>query len=261
MSHVLTLDNLVPSALAEGPAPGVSKRYQFLSTKDVVQQFMDSGLILADSKETRAMNDKRRGFQRHQIFMDFPWDTGGQAVGDHKMQLRIINSHCQSAAFTIFLGVHVLVCSNGMVIPSGEQQAIIHMRHIRSKLDAQEIFQLGQDRAWKAETLIQKMREREMTFEEQTAFAEAAIGMRWRKGIKGHGFLPTDLILNPRPEQKEPTLWNTLNTIQESVIKGFGYTDEKRPKPKDRRTRGIVNMRKDIGINSELWSYAETLVS
>ena len=262
--HTLSIDNLVPSALATAASPSVSKRYQFLSTKDVVEGLLSEGMTVAKSLESRTWKPEKMGYQRHQVFLDFPSDDGGHLMkGEYKYQMRVVNSHCRTSALQVFLGAYVMVCSNGLVIPSGEQTTMARFRHVHSAPGIREIIELCQERAVKTNTTIVEMQSREMTWDEQLQFAEYAIGLRWPKGTGNQVFTPQHVIANPRSSQADPTLWNTFNTIQESMIRGFSYqgTSQRggRVRPVERQTRGVKNIKKDLSLNMQLWRYAEEL--
>ena len=260
MNTIETIQSIVPAALALEPATTVSGKYKFYSTRDVVEQFMEQGFILTGSSQSNVRKKEYQGFQRHQVVLDFPIDHGGggHKVGDYKFQARIVNSHCGSAALTVHLGVHVLICSNGMV--ASESAQAFRLVHRSDKRDVMVVMEELLKQSERSTLLIGKMCATKITYEDQLRMAEYAIGLRWPTFGPGwtKAFNHVNLMINRRPEQAEGNVWNTLNTIQERTIRGFKYYDE--GKQKMRKVRPIKSITRDVSINRKLWEHALTYV-
>ena len=77
--------------------------------------------------------------------------------------------------------------------------------------------------------------------------------------LKDMPFIPQHMFENNvRREQAQDTVWNTMNRIQESAIRGFEYTNKE-----DRicKVRRIANFQAENKINIGLWDNAKELVS
>lgn len=245
---------LVPSALAESAHPSRTKRYQFFSTREMVRRLQDRGFTVAHSSESGVRNLDFRGFQRHQVFLDFP-QGDGLHFPTQKMQLRLVNSHCGTAPLRLFLAVYVLVCSNGLVAPR-DHHDLFKLRHVRSRFDPEFIHDKALAHAFHTTEQIARMERRELTPEEQHRFAEYALGLRWPDKTA----FPFDprLVLTARyPSQNQPDLWSVLNRIQDNVLRGFTYLHPELHK--ERRVRPLTSIPRDLNINQDLWQYAAAL--
>ena len=169
--------NLVPAALAESAHPSVSKRYQFFSTREIVERLQDRGFTVAQSSQSAVRKDAHRGFQRHQVFLDFPTADGLHSISQ-KLQLRLVNSHCGTAALRLYLAVFVQVCSNGLVAPR-DHHDLFKLRHVRNRFDSEFVHDKALLEAAKTLDQIAHMERRELTLDEQMKFAHYAIGLRW----------------------------------------------------------------------------------
>lgn len=68
-------------------------------------------------------------------------------------------------------------------------------------------------------------------------------------------------MLRPqRREDAEPTLWNTLNTVQESLIRGGNrYTLRTEKRVQRRETRPVNSVDGNLTINRALWQLADEM--
>ena len=242
---------LVPSALAEAAHPSRTKRYQFLSTREIVMRLQDRGFTVAHSSESGVRNEDLRGFQRHQVFLDFP-QGDGLDFPTQKMQLRLVNSHCGTGALRLYLAIYVLVCSNGLIAPR-DHHDLFKMRHVRNRFDPEFVHDKALAYALATTTQIAHMERRELTLQEQEQFAHYAIGLRWPDGVRP----PFDprLILQARfQQQATPSLWNVLNRVQDNVLNGFTYFHPELKR--DRLVRKLTSIPRDVNINQRLWAYA-----
>ena len=245
---------LVEAALAESAAPTVSKRYRFFSTREIVERLEDRGFTVAESSQAGVRNPAKRGYQRHQVFLDFP-PADGLTSPAQKMQLRIVNSHCGTGALRIYLAVYVLVCSNGLVAPR-DHHDLLKMRHVRNHFDPEFVHDKAAAFALATRTQIAHMERRELTMDEQLRFAHYAIGLRWPDD-SNPDFDPRALLSARYPSQNQPDLWSTLNRVQDNVLNGFTYYSHARQK--DRRIRPIKSIPRDLNINQRLWQFATAL--
>ncbi|MGA9778704.1 MAG: DUF932 domain-containing protein [Verrucomicrobiia bacterium] len=107
---------------------------------------------------------------------------------------------------------------------------------------------------------VESFRARRLTPAESKAFAESAILLRYDD-------LPTapisaEKLLEPRRnEDIGNNLWNTLNRVQEGVLRG-GLKDYSRRKADGKRhprTRAVAGLDENVRLNKALWHLAEAL--
>jgi len=101
---------------------------------------------------------------------------------------------------------------------------------------------------------IKQMQSVKMSIQDQVTFAQYAVGLRWNpEDIK---FPLLDLLTCRHQEQRDPTVWNILNRVQENTIKGFRYFSY----GKIHKVRSVKSLDSDLKINQALWKHAESLI-
>ena len=242
---------LVPAALTESAHPSTGKRYQFFSTQEIVNRLEDRGFTVAHSSQSGVRKDTYHGYQRHQVFLDFPKEDG-LALPSQRIQLRLVNSHCGTAALRLYLAVFVQVCSNGLIAPR-DHHDLFKLRHVRNRFDSEFVHDKALLEAAKTLDQIDHMENRELTLDEQMRFAHYAIGLRWPDDSQPD-FDPRALLVARFPSQDQPDLWSTLNRVQDNILNGFTYYSPRHKK--DRRVRRLTSIPRDLNINQRLWQFA-----
>jgi hypothetical protein len=82
------------------------------------------------------------------------------------------------------------------------------------------------------------------------------VQLRWGKD-RPTGLDHNSLLLTRRFEDAGDSLWNTLNRIQENVIKGGVNLNRSRRQSSTRVLRSVGD---DARINAQLWEAADALV-
>lgn len=91
-------------------------------------------------------------------------------------------------------------------------------------------------------------------------FGRAARSLRYDEGEAP--FQSDKLLTLRRRDDAAPTLWNTLNTVQENVIRGgVGYIlrDEAGRRLQIRRTREVQGIDQNVKLNRGLWVLAQEM--
>lgn len=252
-----------PSVFATEPHAGVSDRYSFISTLDVMQRAMDEGLVPVSARQSRAKGD-RIGFTRHELRFVRESDLGNvsRQVGDSYFQVLVTNSHDRAAAFKLDAGLFRLVCSNGMTVPTGNADSI-RVRHSGDVSDVIEgVFSVLDEQDEVLER-VEAYRGIVLPVEAQVAFATAALELRdssialqpaqllrprrWLDAQEGHSQLP------------RADLWTTLNVVQENLQKGGvrGVSANGRRL----RTRQVTDIGADQKLNKALFVLADALAA
>jgi hypothetical protein len=99
---------------AASPLPGVSERYAFVPTAQIVSRLRGAGWIPVTAFEQRVRLDERRGFQKH--LLRFQRADVVPARGEYTPELVLVNSHDRSSAYQLHAGLFRFVCGNGMIV-------------------------------------------------------------------------------------------------------------------------------------------------
>jgi hypothetical protein len=246
----LSLDQIresAPAIFTTDRSPKVSPRYSFVPTIEILDKFLDNGWRVTNASQ-RGRDPHGRHFIRLGL-NELP------AVGDCLPELLISNSHDGSTPFNLRTGLHRLVCSNGLTVPT----ALSHnfaTRHL--KFSVEEVKQVTDEFAKKLPYISEKvklMSEKALSWKEQCDYVDQAKIIRW--GSKDSSpFLKHFEVLKPlRDEDSEPTLWNIFNIVQEKFVRGgISLTNLD---GKIRKSSNIKNFERVNQINTQLWELAE----
>jgi hypothetical protein len=240
---------IVEPFYADSAHANVSIRYNQVKTIAVAEALQDTGWEIVKTASSRVRDTTREGFQKHMVWMKPKGGSGKQlTVGDTEMRLVIVNSHDGTSAFKMSAGLHRLVCSNGLMVCTGDLEAI-SIRHTEA-----EIEELAIDGAYriaamapKIDQVIKTMQDMELNPDQQIEMAQQAIDIVWDRKDYVH---PAALLRARRFEDDKPTLWNVFNNIQENLIRGGLSTST------GRNTRRVSSPARDIEINKALFSLA-----
>ena len=110
--------------------------------------------------------------------------------------------------------------------------------------------------------LLEGYKARQLTTVERTAFGEAALILKY-DSLEKAPVGAEKLLAHRRSEAAPPTLWNTLNVVQENMIDG-GQRDYRRRRPARShrffgKTRPVKGLDENVRLNKALWHLAESL--
>jgi Domain of unknown function (DUF932). len=252
---------------AREAASTVSAKYDFIPTTQALSVLSEYGWYPTSAKESRTRKEALEGYQTHSIRLQNESMTTALQVGSTIPQLALRNAHGGTSAFVLDLALLELRCLNGLMVDLGsrEQLRILHRNFDSTDFETtlRELTSNFND----VMTSVDRWRGTVITERQQRAYADAAIELRW-DGSK-YAVDRDELIAPTRLEERERTLWNTYNVVQEKLIKGgidqqrlVGSVDasEVMPAmPSKRKARPIANIREDARLNKALWKLTAAL--
>ena len=255
----LTDENLraeAPCAFATEPMPGLSSRYTFVPTAEIVAGLREKHWVPVSAEQQRVRAAKRLGFQKHVI--RFRREEQLRSLDEWNEELVLTNSHDAGCAYIMRIGIFRRVCSNGLVV-SDETFEAIRFRH--ANLRAEEVVEASYrilEQVPKLAWLIEDFRKRTMTDAEALTFAERALLMRFEP-IEDAPIEPRTLLTVRRPEDGANNLWTILNRIQENLLRG-GLSDNRRSRAGHLRSlRSIRGIDSKLSLNTGLWNIAQAM--
>jgi hypothetical protein len=247
-----------PSVFAEQPMQGVSSRYSFVPTSQLVSRLSDSGWVAVEAFEQPVRLAERRGFQKHMI--RFQRQDVAPERSEYTAELVLVNSHDRSSAYHLHAGLFRFVCGNGMIIADAtfEKVAIHHAGFTPDEV-VNASFRIL-DSVPKLTENVESFRARALTSVEQKAFAESAIILKYDE--LEHAPISPEVVLTPRRyEDNRNDLWTTFNRVQENLVRG-GLKDWGKRKENGKRhtrTRPVTGIDENVKLNKALWHLAEVL--
>jgi hypothetical protein len=264
-SEPMTLEQVrvsAPSVFADHPWGGVSTRYSFIPTIDVVNSLLAEGWNITRAKQQRVLLPEKTEFTRH--ILRLRRSFGPLAVGDVFPEIVLLNSHDRGSAYQMHAGLYRLVCSNGLVVDDSTF-ARLSIRHTGNVLDdvrtgaeqiAHEIPRIVGE--------VDTMRTIELTPDERGIFAKTALSLKFDDTIP---IEPGKLLVPHRYTDNKTDLWTTFNAIQENLSKGgiSYFTEAHRNElgalvpARRHRTREAKSILEDTKLNKALWRLAEEM--
>ena len=252
--------NVAPSIFAEGAHTSRSTRYSHIPTSEVLASLRKEGFNPFMVTQGGSRIEGKAEFTKHMLRLrhESAQDVG---VGDTFREIVLVNSHDGTSSYQLMAGMFRLVCSNGMVVGAGNGFDEIRVKHtgnvIPQVIDGcVEIL----NRMPEVSEQVREFNTLSLTTGEQGAFASAALALRYDE--QEAPFQAEKLLTLHRREDEKPTLWNTLNTVQENVIRGgVGYVlrDENGRRKQIRRTREVQGIDQNVRLNRALWTLAEEM--
>jgi hypothetical protein len=247
---MMTLEQIkqnAPSVFATSPSNKMSNKYVFVPTLDILDNFQREGWDVSSAKQT--------GKGIHSVHELRLRNGELPKVGDSLVEAIIRNSHNGYATLSVSAGLHRLVCSNGLTVPTSLAESF-NVKHQRFDLD--DVKRLTESFAGKLPIIqdsVGRMMGKELSDKERIDFIKQAINLRWKSG-----HVPTTLdvmsIVHPRREEDTAKdVWTTFNVIQENFVRGgLKYTTDKGRKTE---LRGLKSIMAVSQINTKLWELAE----
>jgi hypothetical protein len=245
-----------PSIFASGPMMGVSHRYAFVPTAEILTGLRDLHWVPVEVEEQRIRQEARRGFQKHLIRLRL--ESQMETLDEWNVELVVVNSHDAGCAYQLHAGIYRRICSNGLVI-GGDSFTAIRFRHsgcltgevVEASLRLVEAMPKIGER-------IARFRERILEPRESLALAEAALLLRYPT-VAESPISPETLLQARRPEDEGDNLWLAVNRCQEGLLRG-GLSDGHRDRRgKLRSVRALRGIDSKVTVNRRLWSLAEQL--
>jgi len=248
------LSAAVPSVFAQQPFSGVSSRYGFVPTIDVVEDLRASGFKPVQAGQTLTRVAGKRDFTRH--VLRFRPDYAPTVAGSHP-EVVLMNSHDGSSGFKLWAGLFRMVCANGLIVCTSTMGAV-SVPHRSNAVEA--VRSRSFDFLSRVDNLsdtVARYEARSLTDEEAFSFAEIGAQIRWGSE-RPAGLNARDLLMARRFEDARQNLWTVLNTIQENLTRGgVNLTRANRRSS----TRGMRSVQDDTRMNVRLWAAADEFLS
>lgn len=233
-------------------AAHMTDRYQMVHTSDLLEQLLDRGFQITSAKQERAT--KRDPLTvRHMITLVHQRALAEPSFKEGLPTLLLWNSHNGRTLLRLAAGFYRLVCSNGLIVGTTEQE--FAFRHSPRPLEQlPEALELVAERQELSLNHMRNWQQIELTDRKVLSFAERAAQLRF--GVEAGGAYQRDAVLNVRrPEDEGNTLWRVMNRVQENLMRGG--VEGKSKNGRKVTSRAVNNITLDLEFNRGLWQLAE----
>lgn len=254
------LRQAAPSIFTESAHEGVSDKYLFMPTYEILQAIKKkTGLVPVKVVEQRVREEGNSPFAKHQIVLRSPAPMTEWKVGDLMFEARLTNSHNRSCAYALDPGLFRFACNNGLMVPESVLPGV-RVKHVGSDEVLHDIID-GCTRvlteAPQLQHTVENLKALQLTTGEAKVFADAAALLRWDEGKQVvHG---EQLLQARRMEDVGSDTWRVMNRVQENLIKG-GVHDRKaggNGRIRNVTSRGVESIAENQRINKALFQLAE----
>jgi len=246
-----------PSVLAENKHESRSERYTYVPTIQIVNHLRANGYGVFSVQQSGARAEDRRGHTKHLVRFR-PLNAEVMVGGTHP-EIVLMNSHDGSSAYRLMAGLFRLICSNGLV---AAQSTIsdIRIQHTGNILEnvSEGVEQLREQLPALAGK-VEQFQRIQLTMGERELFGRAALAVKY--GTTEDAPIGGQQIIAPcRREDTEPSLWNTLNAVQENLIQGGNrYIKRTERSVQRRKTNPVNGVDQSTAINRAVWQLAEEM--
>lgn len=258
VDRTLSLDEVrerAPAVFAEAAHEDLSAKYTFIPTEKVLSGLIGAGFVPVDARQARTRSASSIHAQ-HVVRLRRRYET--IALRDSVPEILFLNSHDGSSAYQLRMALYRAVCTNGLIVSRGAFPTIC-VSHRGNVVDEVVTGALQiSERFDRLAAQVERMEARQMFKDEQLAFAERALALKYEHAWHA-GMSPSQLLTIRRPQDVADDLYTVLNRCQENLLRG-GLT-RRAPSGRLTRTRRVTSIRKDVALNSQLWDLAREVLA
>lgn len=246
------ISTVAPSIFAEEKHDSRSERYTYIPTIEVLNGLRKEGFQPFMVAQTRVRNEDKREHTKHMIRLRHAEQINGREANE----IILLNSHDGSSSYQMLAGMFRFVCQNGMVC--GDMVSDIRVPHkgdvvgqvIEGAFTVLDCFEAAQAQRDDMQVL-------HLSQGEQTAFARAALTLKYDVDTAPAPVTETQLLMPRRFEDRAPDLWTTFNRVQENLTKG-GLRG-RNATGRTTTTRPVNGIDQSVKLNRALWVLADEM--
>ena len=255
-----TIRQLAPSVFAEQAWPGMSDKYHFIPTADILHGLMKEGFRPVSAQQSVVRVAGQHEYAKHILrFRHASALTSADIKkalhnGEEVPEITVVNAHNGAGAYQLNGGFYRFACSNKMIVECKEFMTV-RVKHIGTGLVDKVIegaYRVIADMPAIGDQ-IKRWKSLELSAEQRTAFAEEGATIRGTALV----IPPAELLTAYRTADKGTDLYSTLNVVQENLTRGG---QQARTRSGRRATvKGISGVNADIDTNRGLWNLASEM--
>lgn len=251
---------VAPAVFALEPHASRGPRYAYVPTIQPLQLLLDNGWGVYEASQQRSRAADRDPYTKHMLRIRKleHFGASGLSTRDGVPEVVLINAHDGTAAYHLFAGFFRFICCNGMIV--GNTLGSMKVRHTVGPQTSMEVLQAGEqimtEKFPRLINEVERFKQLEVNTANQARLAHTA--MRLRYGDTLAPFAETDLLRVRRDEDRDPTLWNMLNRIQENIMDG-GWETRSTMQNRKSTVRAVERVSAVAKINCGLWDEAHII--
>ena len=247
--------HVAPSIFASGKHVSRSERYTYIPSIEVLRGLGREGFEPFMVAQARSRIAGTTEYTKHMIRLRHASQLKERPEAN---EIILINSHDGASSYQMLAGIFRFVCCNGLVVGDvANDIRIPHKGDVRDEV-IDGAFRVLDDFE-RVEMSTDEMKSRSISSAEQSAFATAALALRYDPSqlATPAPITPDQLLEARRAEDTGTTLWHTFQRVQENLTRGglSGRTTTGRRM----QTRPIEAIDRSVALNRALWILAEEM--
>jgi hypothetical protein len=237
---------VAPSIFADAKHESRSERYAYIPTSIILEKLRGEGFFPFMACQSKCRDEGKRAHTKHMLRLRH----ANQINTSEANEIILLNSHDGTSAYQMLAGTFRFVCCNGMVC--GDTQNDIRVQHKGNVVDnvIEGAFRVLNDFEVVGEQ-IDGMKALALSSMEQTAFARAALALKYDPETERTPITDIQVLTPKRPQDAKDDLWSTFNRVQENLVKGG--VPGRSAHGHRLRTREITGIDQNIKLNRALW--------
>ena len=240
-----------------------SDRYNVFKTVDVIEALSDHGFGITDARQIKARKADQHRFKQHVVRFT---KRDQNLTASDRPEIILYNSGDANSALKFFSGNFRMICSNNLVVGTGEKHVLHHTQSVESfKSLLKRVFENYHRTSEQVAKLKNIFLNSDQTLDMGFQFATNRWEWLDRDNPTVGQFFDYDtvdsLVESTRDEDDSNDAYTVINRIQENLLKNrmpvFTQTIDKETNEfnllQRRFSRPINNIRDDLKINSNLW--------
>jgi hypothetical protein len=237
---------VAPSIFADAKHESRSERYAYIPTSVILEKLRGQGFFPFMACQSKCRDEGKRAHTKHMLRLRH----ANQINTSEANEIILLNSHDGTSAYQMLAGTFRFVCCNGMVC--GDTQNDIRVQHKGNVVDnvIEGAFRVLNDFEIVGEQ-VDGMKALTLSAGEQTAFARAALALKYDPETERAPITDFQVLTPKRPQDAKDDLWTTFNRVQENLVKGG--VPGRSAHGQRMRTREITGIDQNIKLNRALW--------
>lgn len=257
------MHRVAPSIFASEAHSSRSDRFTPVPTIELLRALQKEGFSPVAVKQGKTRVPGKADFTKHLIRLRRLDSAVVVSKGDTVVEALLKNANDGTSAYSLMAGLFRVQCLNSLVCQTAtiDEVKVGHIGQIQDKIIEGTYRVIGE--AQKALAAPDAWSQQRLNEDERQAFARAAHVLRFAdaEGEVTTPIRPDQLLRTRRPEDREAHLWNTLNVVQENVIRGGLHAVGRDANNRRRNvtTRAVNGIDQDVKLNKALWVLAEEM--
>ncbi len=259
------LQAVVPSLFAREAHESRSARFAPIPTIDVIDGLRREGFDPFFAQQARTRIAGKGDYTKHMVRLRHR--SLARADGE-AFEIILVNSNDGTSAYSLLPGFFRFVCANGLFV--GETLEEVKVRHSGNAMDkviegSYEVL----SRAPELTSIIDETKGTALSPAERKIFADAAHQLRFPAAYaedeaeRKAAPVSAEALLQPRryADSDNTSLWLTMNTVQENIIRGGqrGRITGSNGRRRNASTRPVAGIDQNKALNRALWTMMERM--